>query len=188
MRSYFAALSCMTSGACRRRRDHLHAFRSGSRYVEMSISFDLTLESVPAFRLPWLRRPHAFGTIGSPQRRKHGHVAALRASWTLASAPAHGRKLPRVSSDISAEGGTDSTGSDDWFFARGIEDHSGRARQGRCTRNLVSLRAEMKRLSREWDKRLRRTKPGQAARLLESVPPRVGGKVVSSASTLRKKK
>src|SRR6266404_5782733 len=55
-------------------------------------------------------------------------------------------------------------------------------------RNLVSLRAEMNRLSREWDKRLRRTKPGQAARLLESVPPRVGGKVVSSASTLRKKK
>jgi DNA-binding transcriptional MerR regulator len=55
-------------------------------------------------------------------------------------------------------------------------------------RNLVSLRAEMNRLSREWDKRLRRTKPGQAARLLESVPPRVGGKVVSGASTLRKKK
>jgi len=55
-------------------------------------------------------------------------------------------------------------------------------------RNLVSLRAEMNRLSREWDKRLRRTKPGQAARLLESVPPRVGGKVVSSASALRKKK
>jgi DNA-binding transcriptional MerR regulator len=55
-------------------------------------------------------------------------------------------------------------------------------------RNLVSLRAEMNRLSREWDKRLRRTKPGQAARSLESVPPRVGGKVVSSALKLRKKK
>ncbi len=39
----------------------------------------------------------------------------------------------------------------------------------RQIKNLVSLRAEMNRLSREWDKRLRRIKPGQVARLLETV-------------------
>jgi MerR family transcriptional regulator, Zn(II)-responsive regulator of zntA len=50
-------------------------------------------------------------------------------------------------------------------------------------RNLVSLRAEMNRLSMEWDKRLRRAKPGQVVRLLESVPPRARG-----TSTLPKKK
>jgi DNA-binding transcriptional MerR regulator len=55
-------------------------------------------------------------------------------------------------------------------------------------RNLVSLRAEMNRLSKDWDKRLQWTKPGQAARLLESVPPRTSGRVVSGAATLRKKK
>jgi DNA-binding transcriptional MerR regulator len=54
--------------------------------------------------------------------------------------------------------------------------------------NLVVLRAEMNRLSREWDKRLQRTKPGQVARLLESVPPRASGRVDSAAPTLRKKK
>jgi DNA-binding transcriptional MerR regulator len=55
-------------------------------------------------------------------------------------------------------------------------------------RNLVSLRAEMNRLSREWDKRLRRAKPGQVARLLESVPPRARCRVGSGALALRKKK
>src|SRR5579859_7978988 len=45
-------------------------------------------------------------------------------------------------------------------------------------RNLVSLRAEMNRLSREWDKRLRQTKPGQVALLLENVAPRSKGTVV----------
>jgi DNA-binding transcriptional MerR regulator len=55
-------------------------------------------------------------------------------------------------------------------------------------RNLVSLRVEMNRLSRQWDKRLQRTKPGQVARLLESVPPAATGRVVSRTSTLRKKK
>ncbi len=55
-------------------------------------------------------------------------------------------------------------------------------------RNLVSLRAEMNRLSREWDKRLRRAKPGQVAHLLESVPPRARGRVGSGAFPLRKKK
>src|SRR5882762_8708141 len=109
-----------------------HAFRSGSHRVEISIRFDLTLESVPAFRLFSRRTAHAFGTIGASIGCKHRYVKALRASWTLASAPAHGRKLPRVSSDISAEGGTDSKGFDDWFFARRIENHSDRARQGRC--------------------------------------------------------
>ncbi len=55
-------------------------------------------------------------------------------------------------------------------------------------RNLVSLRAEMNRLSREWDKRLRRAKPGQVAHLLESVPPRARGRVGSGALGLRRKK
>jgi len=55
-------------------------------------------------------------------------------------------------------------------------------------RNLVSLRAEMNRLSGEWDKRLRRTKPGQVAQLLENVPPRSNGRVVSGPRTPPKKK
>jgi DNA-binding transcriptional MerR regulator len=54
--------------------------------------------------------------------------------------------------------------------------------------NLVSFRAEMNRLSREWDKRLRRTRPGQVARLLESVPARTSARVVSGPPTLRKRK
>jgi DNA-binding transcriptional MerR regulator len=58
----------------------------------------------------------------------------------------------------------------------------------RQIRNLVSLRAEMSRLSREWDRRLQRTKPDQVARLLECVGPRANGGVVSSAPTLRNKK
>ena len=53
-------------------------------------------------------------------------------------------------------------------------------------RNLVSFRAEMNRLSKEWDKRLRRTKPGQVARLLESVSPRARARVVSGPPTIRK--
>jgi DNA-binding transcriptional MerR regulator len=55
-------------------------------------------------------------------------------------------------------------------------------------RNLVSLRAEMNRLSREWDKRLRRAKHGQVAHLLESLPPRTCDSVGSGALALRKKK
>jgi DNA-binding transcriptional MerR regulator len=55
-------------------------------------------------------------------------------------------------------------------------------------RNLVSLLAEMNRLSGEWDKRLRQTKPGQVARLLENVPPRSNGRLVSGPRTLPKKK
>lgn len=55
-------------------------------------------------------------------------------------------------------------------------------------RNLVSLRAEMNRLSRDWDTRLRRTKSGQVARLLESVQPRASGRIVSSAPTTRRMK
>jgi DNA-binding transcriptional MerR regulator len=55
-------------------------------------------------------------------------------------------------------------------------------------RNLASLRAEMNRLSGEWDKLLRRTKPGQVARLLENVPPRSNGRVVSGPRILPKKK
>jgi DNA-binding transcriptional MerR regulator len=55
-------------------------------------------------------------------------------------------------------------------------------------RNLVSLRAEMNRLSKEWDKRLRRTEPGQVAKLLESVPRRASARVVSGPPTIRKKR
>lgn len=55
-------------------------------------------------------------------------------------------------------------------------------------RNLVSLRGELNRLSKDWDKRLRRTKPGQAARLLETVPLRLRAGAASGLPTLRKKK
>ncbi len=55
-------------------------------------------------------------------------------------------------------------------------------------KNLVSLRAEMNRLSREWDKRLRRIKPGQVARLLETVPPRESSRGISGPPTFRTKK
>ena len=39
--------------------------------------------------------------------------------------------------------------------------------------NLTLLRAELRRLAKDWDKRLRYTKPGQPARLLETVPPHI---------------
>jgi DNA-binding transcriptional MerR regulator len=39
-------------------------------------------------------------------------------------------------------------------------------------KDLISLRTELRRLAKDWDTRLRRTKPGQAARLLETVPRR----------------
>jgi len=55
-------------------------------------------------------------------------------------------------------------------------------------KNLVSLRTEMNRLSRDWNARLRRTKSVQAARLLESVPPRQSARDISGRSTFRKKK
>ena len=55
-------------------------------------------------------------------------------------------------------------------------------------RNLVSLRTEMIRLSKDWDTRLRRAKPGQVARLLESVERRAGGRIVSGVPTIRRKK
>src|SRR5258708_33808953 len=38
-------------------------------------------------------------------------------------------------------------------------------------KNLVSLRAAMNRLSREWDKRLRRVKRRQSARVVDTRPP-----------------
>jgi DNA-binding transcriptional MerR regulator len=55
-------------------------------------------------------------------------------------------------------------------------------------RNLVSMRVELNRLSKGWDKRLRQTKPGQVARLLEAVPPRPLARVASGLPMLRKKK
>jgi len=55
-------------------------------------------------------------------------------------------------------------------------------------RNLVSLRVEMNRLSRAWDKRLRQTKPGQIARLLEAAPPRPRARIASGLPKLRRKK
>jgi DNA-binding transcriptional MerR regulator len=54
-------------------------------------------------------------------------------------------------------------------------------------KNLVSLRAEMNRLSKDWDKRLRQTKPGKVAKLLESVPLRASARIVSGSLTIRKK-
>jgi DNA-binding transcriptional MerR regulator len=54
--------------------------------------------------------------------------------------------------------------------------------------NLASLRVEMNRLSKDWDKRLRRTKPGHPARLLEAVPPRPCVRVASVLPKRRKKK
>jgi len=55
-------------------------------------------------------------------------------------------------------------------------------------KNLVSLRGEMNRLSKEWDRRLRQTRRGQVALLLESVPPRASAGVVSGSPTIRKKR
>jgi hypothetical protein len=55
-------------------------------------------------------------------------------------------------------------------------------------KNLISLRAEMHRLSKEWDKRLRRTKPGQVAKLLESIRPRARAGVVSGSPIIRRKR
>jgi DNA-binding transcriptional MerR regulator len=55
-------------------------------------------------------------------------------------------------------------------------------------RDLVSLRVELNRLSKDWDKRLRRTKPGQVARLLEAGPPRLRARVASGFPAFRKKK
>jgi DNA-binding transcriptional MerR regulator len=46
------------------------------------------------------------------------------------------------------------------------------AQVDRQLKNLTSLRTELNRVSKDWDTRLRRTKPGQAAQLLESVRPR----------------
>jgi DNA-binding transcriptional MerR regulator len=43
------------------------------------------------------------------------------------------------------------------------------AHVNRQIENLTLLRTELNRLSKDWDTRLRRTKPGQAARLLETV-------------------
>jgi DNA-binding transcriptional MerR regulator len=55
-------------------------------------------------------------------------------------------------------------------------------------RNLVSLRVELNRLLKGWDERLRRTTPGQVARLLETVPPRLRTRVALGLPTFRKKK
>jgi DNA-binding transcriptional MerR regulator len=55
-------------------------------------------------------------------------------------------------------------------------------------RSLVSLRLELNRLSKGWDKRLRQTKPGQVARLLEAVPPRPRARIASSLPKLRRKR
>src|SRR5260370_21711140 len=55
-------------------------------------------------------------------------------------------------------------------------------------RNLVSVRVELNRLSKEWDKRLRRTKPAQIERLLQPVPRRPRTTVASRNPTFHKKK
>lgn len=43
------------------------------------------------------------------------------------------------------------------------------AHVNRQIENLTQLRTELNRLSKDWDTRLRRTRPGQPARLLENV-------------------
>jgi DNA-binding transcriptional MerR regulator len=58
----------------------------------------------------------------------------------------------------------------------------------RQLKNLTSLRSELNRLSKDWDTRLRRTKPGQAARLLESVRPRLDPPAIRSLFANKKKK
>lgn len=55
-------------------------------------------------------------------------------------------------------------------------------------RNLVSLRVELNRLSREWNRCLQCTKPGQVARLLEAVPLRPETRVAPGFPRLRGKK
>ena len=44
-------------------------------------------------------------------------------------------------------------------------------------RRLVGQRKELEQMSKDWDRRLRRTRRGQAALLLEAVPPRACGRV-----------
>ena len=46
--------------------------------------------------------------------------------------------------------------------------------------SLSLLRTELNRLAKDWDKRLNHTKSGQAARLLETVPPRLHSFAVPS--------
>jgi DNA-binding transcriptional MerR regulator len=55
-------------------------------------------------------------------------------------------------------------------------------------RNLTTLGVELNQLSKDWDRRLRRTKPGHAARLLEAVPLGPHIRVASALPTRRKKK
>lgn len=51
--------------------------------------------------------------------------------------------------------------------------HSKIQQVGEQIENLEAMRRELKRIGNEWDKRLRRAKPGQAARLLETVSPKL---------------
>ena len=48
-----------------------YAVRSGSRSVQITINFGLTLESVPTFRLFSRRKTPCVGATGSSHRRKH---------------------------------------------------------------------------------------------------------------------
>jgi DNA-binding transcriptional MerR regulator len=54
--------------------------------------------------------------------------------------------------------------------------------------NLTSLRRELNRLSKDWDRRLRRIKPGEAARLLESIPRTVDVPASRGLSAIKNKK
>jgi DNA-binding transcriptional MerR regulator len=54
--------------------------------------------------------------------------------------------------------------------------------------NLTSLRTELNRLSKDWDKRLRRTRTGQAARLLESIRQTLGVPAIRSFPAMKNKK
>jgi DNA-binding transcriptional MerR regulator len=54
--------------------------------------------------------------------------------------------------------------------------------------NLTSLRTELNRLSKDWDTRSCRTKPGQASKLLETVQPRLDLPATRSLFANKKKK
>jgi DNA-binding transcriptional MerR regulator len=54
--------------------------------------------------------------------------------------------------------------------------------------NLTLLRTELNRLSKDWGTRLRRTRPGQAARLLESVRRRSDAPATHGFASIKNKK
>ena len=66
--------------------------------------------------------------------------------------------------------------------------HSKIALVDRQIATLALLRTELNRLSKDWDTRLRRTRPGQAARLLESVRRRLDVAATRGFAAIKNKK